>query len=229
MTGTELGTLCDEINGGAAIGDTLKFQLLNIARALVEQRRPWMVLRNTDTSKSVTTASTWQTAIDLSTITRFSRLYGDEPIKLFDGVNRIEPYRQVPWPARLSYFLNPNSFVLDQANKLLYLNGNVTFAGTLYVDYLKDSADITDSDTSTWSFPSWSHGLLAFMAVGMHKGGVDYDDINARMSPDNRAQAEQIVRMLESWDNEQQLSATTSSDPYQPTPGYRSGAININP
>jgi hypothetical protein len=33
-----------------------------MARALIEQRRPWMVLRNTNTSKTVTTANTWQTA-----------------------------------------------------------------------------------------------------------------------------------------------------------------------
>ena len=28
----------------------------------MEQRRPWTVLRNTDTSKTVTTANTWQIA-----------------------------------------------------------------------------------------------------------------------------------------------------------------------
>jgi hypothetical protein len=47
-----------------------------LAKALVEQRRPWVILRSTDTSKLVTAATTWQTAIDLSTITRFNRFYG---------------------------------------------------------------------------------------------------------------------------------------------------------
>ena len=37
-----------------------------MAKALVEQRRPWMVLCTTDTSKSVTTANIWQTAIAAS-------------------------------------------------------------------------------------------------------------------------------------------------------------------
>ena len=52
MTGIQLATLAEEINGGASIGSTLLEQLLNMAKALIEQRRPWMVLRSTDTSKT---------------------------------------------------------------------------------------------------------------------------------------------------------------------------------
>ena len=40
MTGTQLATLAEEINGGASIGSTLLEQLLNMAKALIEQRRP---------------------------------------------------------------------------------------------------------------------------------------------------------------------------------------------
>jgi hypothetical protein len=62
MTGTELSTFCEELNGGASIGDTLLFQFINLAKAMVEQLRPWMVLRASDTSKAVTAANTWQSA-----------------------------------------------------------------------------------------------------------------------------------------------------------------------
>jgi hypothetical protein len=58
MTGSELATFTTEVNGGASIGSTFFFQLFNICRTLVEQRRPWMMLRYTDTSKSVTAANT---------------------------------------------------------------------------------------------------------------------------------------------------------------------------
>ena len=75
MTGTELSTFCEELNGGASIGSTVLFQFINLAKAMVEQLRPWMVLRYTDTSKTVTAANTWQTAIDLSTIARLNRFY----------------------------------------------------------------------------------------------------------------------------------------------------------
>jgi hypothetical protein len=72
-------------------------------------------LRSTDSSETVTIANTWQTAIDLSTIARFNRFYGDEPIKLFDGNNRIVEYRQVPFDQRLAYYLVPNTFCYDEA------------------------------------------------------------------------------------------------------------------
>jgi hypothetical protein len=66
------------------------------------------------------------------------------------------------------------------------------------------------------------------MAVGIHKGGVDYDDINARMAQDNRGQAEAIVKMLESWDNEKQLAEISQTDPTTgPMDDWRPGAINI--
>jgi hypothetical protein len=232
MTGPELEVFATELNGGATISDTLLLQYLNLAKALVEQMRPWMILRKTDTSKSVTSGNTWQTAIDLSGITDFSRFYETDtsaPIKLFDGINRIEPYRQVPWDQRLYYKDVPNTFVFDEANKQLYLNGIVSFAGTLYIDYIQNSADITNDDSSSWIFPSWAHPLLGFYAVAINKGGVDYDDINARMAPDNRAQAQQIINMLSSWDNAKQQSALTNIDPYnRHTNGFRSGAINMD-
>jgi hypothetical protein len=226
MSGTQLSTFCEELNGGASIGSTLLFQFLNLAKALVEQRRPWMLLRATDSSKSVTAANTWQTAIELSTITRFSRFYGDNPIRLFDGTNRIVEYRQVPFEERLSYKDAPNTFVYDEATKTLYLNGTLSFAGTLYIHHIKDSADV-EAETS-WSFPSWAHPLLGYMAVAMNKGGVDYDEINARMAPENQQRANQIISMLEKWDNEKQLSARSQVDPLGISEGYRSGAIDMN-
>jgi hypothetical protein len=229
MTGPELATFAEELNGGASIGDTLLFQFINLAKAMVEQTRPWMLLRSTDTSLSVTAANTWQTAKSLSGIARFSRFYGDDPIQLFDGTNRIQRFRQVPWNMRLAYKDMPNTFVYDESTQTLYLNGTVQFAGSLYIDHVKDSPDITNADSSSWIFPSWSHSLLGFYAVAINKGGVDYDDVNARMAPDNRAQANAIIKHLEAWDAEKQLQAQQGVDPYNsPNDGYRSGAINIS-
>ena len=149
MTGPELETFCEETNGGASIGSTLLFQFINLAKAMVEQARPWEVLRYTDASVSVTPANTWQTAIDLSIIERFNRFYGEVPIKLFDGVNGIQKFRQVPWHQRLDYRNSPGTFVYDEANKTLYLNGTVQFAGTLYIDHIKDSPEL--STRAAWT------------------------------------------------------------------------------
>jgi hypothetical protein len=40
MTGSELATLNTELNGGASTGGTLLYQYFNLAKAMVEQRRP---------------------------------------------------------------------------------------------------------------------------------------------------------------------------------------------
>jgi hypothetical protein len=228
MTGTELETFCEEINGGASIGSTVLFQFINLAKAMVEQSRPWVLLRYTDTSTTVAAGNTWQTAIDLSAIARLSRFYGDTPIKLFDGANGIQYFKQVPFDKRLEYRNMPGTFVYDEANRTLYLNGTVQFAGTLYIYHVKDSPEITNDDSSSWVFPSWAHPLLGFYAVAINKGGVDYDDINARMAPENRAQAKLITDRLEWLDNEKQLQAQQGVDPYDdPQSGYRSGAIDL--
>jgi hypothetical protein len=46
MTGTQSETFCEDVTGGS-IGSTLLFQVLNLSKALIEQRRPWVLLRNT--------------------------------------------------------------------------------------------------------------------------------------------------------------------------------------
>ena len=68
MTGAELRTFIINLNGGAEIDSVLIEQFVNIAKAIIEGERDWMVLRKTDTSKSITPSSTWDTAIDTSTI-----------------------------------------------------------------------------------------------------------------------------------------------------------------
>src|SRR5258706_5066208 len=101
MDGATLSTFIDELNSGDSIGTTLKFQLVNAFKAILEQERPWMVLRKTDTSKTVATSNTWQTAISLATLTRFNRFYGSRPVRLFDGIQTSFKYHQVPFDDRL--------------------------------------------------------------------------------------------------------------------------------
>ena len=227
MTGVQLATFTEELNGGDSIGETLLFQLLNLAKGLVEQRRPWMDLRYTDVSKTVSASTNaWNTSIDISDIARFSRFYGKHAVKVFDGTNRIDRYIQKPFNQRLDYREAPFTFIHDVAGKKIYLNGSVS-AGTLWLDHIKNSADLAN-DTAEWIFPSWSHSILGFVAVGIHKGGIDYDEINARMAPDNRAQADAIMSMLETRDNELQLAAVEESDPSgRDEDGWRPNAINM--
>ena len=71
-----------------------------------------------------------------------------------------------------------------------------------------------------------THSHSAF-TVGIHKGGVDYDDINARMAADNRALAELTIKQLENWDNELQLNEQKGYEPYESSDGWRPDHINL--
>lgn len=229
--GTELTTFITTMNGGASIDAGLLDVLVDTAKAIIEEERPWMVLRKTDTSKSVATSSLWTTAIDISTITDFSRFYGEFPVRLFDGNNQIQRYRQVPFDRRLEYKDVSNTFCFDENAKRIYLNGVVPFAGTLYINYLatSTSVDLT-ADSAVWtSFPSRFLPLLGFYAVGVHKGAVDYDSINKLMLPSNQAVMSSLKNAMEKWDNERAMSSIENNDPTEEYDGsYRSGAVNRN-
>jgi hypothetical protein len=97
----------------------------------------------------------------------------------------------------------------------------------LWIDHIKDSVDIA-ADTS-WMFLSWAHPLVSIFAIGIHKVGIDYDDVNARMAPDNRATATTVLAQLENWDNGKQLAAQEQHDPLTKAgESWRPGAIDIS-
>lgn len=227
-TGQELTTFITGLNAEATIDPTLLETLVQTAQTIIEEERPWMVLRKTDVSKTVATSSTWQTAIDLSTITDFSRFYGDTPIRLFDGATRIEYYHLVPFDRRLEYKDVSHTACFDENAKLLYLNGTVAFAGTLYQSYISTSTAIdVDSASAVWSvFPSRFLPLVGFYAIGVYKGAVDYDSINRQMLPSNQAVMLALKNAMEKWDNERAQTAIEASDPSSFSPYPRGGAID---
>ncbi len=228
MIGTSLSTLCTSLNGGATIDATLLTQLINIGKNILEEERPWMVLRKTDTSKTVTTSNLYTTAISLATITQFNRFYGNFAVRLFDGANRIEYYRQVPWDERLVYKDVGNTFCYDANSGNIYLNGVVPFNGTLHINYLTTLIDIDlTSATEVWSpFPPRFGAILGFYAVGVNKGAIDYDEINKEMLPSNQTVLGALKNAMEKWDNELQSSAIEMNDPTDQFAYPRAGAID---
>lgn len=231
-TGQELSTFITSLNAEAVIDATLLDTLVATAATVIEEERPWMVLRKTDTSKTVTTGNTWQTAIDLSTITDFSRFYMNQDgvvIKLFDGSSRVQYIRLKSFDERLEYKDVSDTAVYDANSKQLYINGTVPFNGTLYIPYMTTTAEIDlTSASAVWSkFPKRFLPVLGYYAVGIFKGAVDYDDINRAMLPENRATLEALKNAMEKWDNEMQLATIQSNDPTEYAGGYpRLGAVN---
>lgn len=231
-TGAELYTFITSLNAEAPIDIDLATTLVETSRAVIEEERPWMSLRKTDSSKSVTAGNTWQTAIDLSTITDFSRFYMNQDgviLKLFDGTDRIEYIRLVPFDQRLEYKDVSNTAVYDANSKNLYINGTVSFAGTLYLPYMSTSTaiDLT-SESAVWTkFPTRFLPLLGYYAIQIWKGAVDWDDIQRQMLGENRITLIALKNALEKYDNEMQLATIQSNDPSEYPGGYpRLGAIN---
>lgn len=231
-TGAQLSTFITSLNAESTIDATLLDVLVDNAKAILEEERPWMVLRKTDTSKTVTTGNTWQTAIDLSTITDFSKFYVNDDgvvIKLFDGGNQIQYYLLKPFDKRLEYKDASNTCVFDENSKTLYLNGVVPFSGTLYISYISTSTSVDLTSTSAvWTaFPSRFLPILGYYAIGIYKGAIDYDSINRQMLPSNREVLNSLKNAMTDWDNEKQLASIQSNDPANfYDSGFRNGAIN---
>lgn len=232
-TGAQLYTFMTSLNGNATVESTLADVLVGSAQAILEEERPWEVLRKTDSSKTVTTGNTYQTAIDLSTISDFSRFYANQDgvvVKLFDGNNKIEYYILKTFDQRLEWKNVSNTCVYDENTKTLYLNGIVPFNGTLYIPYVSTSTpiDLTSADAVWALFPSRFLPIIAFYAIGIYKGAIDYDSINKEMLPTNQATLGALKNAMEKWDNEKQLAAVQSNDPSEYAGGYpRAGAVDV--
>ena len=213
-TGVELTTFITSLNGGATIDADLLDVLVDNAKTIIEEERPWEVLRKTDTSVSVTTGNTWETAHDLSAITDFSRFYG-EFIKLFDGNNRIDYIRLVPFDRRLENKDNGGTACYDENSKTLYLNGTIAFSGTLWIPYISTSTtvDLTSTDAVWTVFPSRFLPILGYYAISIHGGAIDYDSINRQMSPERRETVRALKNAMEEFDNNKQLNSLNFNDP----------------
>jgi hypothetical protein len=230
--GTELYGFINSLNAEADLDIDVATTLVENGKAILEEEREWMVLRKIDTSKTASPSNTWQTAIDLSTITDFSRMNVNQDgiaVKLFDGNDQIEYYRLKPFDQRLEWKNVSYTCVYDENAKMLYLNGNVPFLGTLYIPYVSVSPDIDlTSESAVWTnFPKRFLPLLAYYAIGIFKGGIDYDTINKQMLPTNQAVLESLKDAMNNWDNSKQLAVMQSNDPSEYPGGYpRAGAID---
>lgn len=243
MTPQELNNLCTQLNGDRPIDQALLESLLTTSKTVIEGERDWMNLRKTDFSITVPAnpITGWQTPISMAGIADFLRFYWDEgkdtyPIRLFDGQNRIEYYRQVPFSRRLEYKDVSNTFTYDPRTKNLYFNGIVNFSGVAYINYIVDTGDIDiendeqDIETSgVFPFPKRFHPVLAYYAVGINKGAIDYDDIVKMMLSTNAATLQALKNAMENWDTSIQLTEQMSTDPSGgDLPAFRPNAVNMS-
>jgi len=199
-------TLTEELTG-ETIDSTLFFQLLNIARVKREMLRPWQVLIKEDATKTTASGDTFETSKALPT--DFSRIMPWTKTRpqmvLVSGDDELD-YRQIAFGLRFMKRNVAGFFVIDLQNDLFFLTGSQSTAYTIHLFYLFNQADITTS-SQNWLFPDEFHPLLPFDVARTYKGGIDYDDINARMVRQHNVDIEDIESAMNLWDSQLSLSS----------------------
>ena len=195
MIGSEIKTMTETILDDT-VDDVLFYQLVNVSKNRIEGLRSWMMLRALDSSKTSTTGNAYQTAITLPTA--WQRTY-----KLMVGQDNL--YTQIPFDEQHSHRYSPNKYLVDVANNSYYLMGSLGQAETIYNYYIKKTDDIIATTAPVWD--DRFHSIIAYEVAAYIMGGVDADDIFARMSPVNASIAASILDGMEKWDADMQLTA----------------------
>ncbi len=196
MTGQQLKDLTTELLGGRELGDTLFLQLLNMAKGIIEGERDWRYLLTEDSANSAAAGDTYLT---MKTIpSRFLFPVSRDPVVLRNGTS-VVTYQTIGFTKRHDNQLTPGLVYFDYKNSQFALCGGVSQAYTIYLYYIAESADLTL--TTSWTFPTFAHPLLAYYVAALHKGGIDYDDVNRLMAPENRSIVDTIRRRLVQWDD----------------------------
>jgi len=202
MTRVQLLELTTDLLGGREMGTSKFTRLLNIVKNKREATRPWVYLEAEDSSNTASTSDTFLTAKTLPT--RFLRTVTDDKMVLRSGDNVLE-YKQLPFKSRQVEKDTNNRFYIDLKNNQFFLTGIVDQSYTIYFYYIQGSEDF-DDDADEWVFPARFHELLAYDVAVLEKGGIDYDDINARMAQFNGITAKELEQEMIKWDNELRLA-----------------------
>lgn len=183
MNGAELKTLTESILDGITLDETLFYQLLNIAKTKLEEMRLWQYLKKLDSSNQSTSAA----------ITLPADFAQDYKI----SVGTDQEYLPVPFEEQHIHRLTSNRYYINYAALTLHLLGTVR-SGLVHIFYKRFTDDIAVGTSP--EFPERFHPILAFYVAAYYQMGVDADDIFARMSPENKAAANELQRAMVSWD-----------------------------
>lgn len=178
---------------GEAIDETTFIEFLNICKNKREAERRWQFLLREDSSQ---TASAGDTYLTMKTLpSDFALDY-----RIYVGTSLIE-YLPTPFEERRFYRDSAKRYYIDFRNSQFALTGTGE-SGSIYFNYFAFTSDVSalaDTFPSVW--PDRFIPLLCFDVAAMFRGGVDFDDQNARMAPENRLSAQQLYQSMISWNN----------------------------
>jgi hypothetical protein len=219
MTGEELQQITSVLLDGRDMGASKYAQLLRTAKRVREGARPWMALRTVDTSKTWGPGDTYETLKDLPAdfrkpynVLKPRDLEGSQrtPIILISGDSVVYTYPTI-FGAHLAHKDINNLHYFDYANRKFGITGRMDRSYTVHLHYLKTTTDPAsdggDLDAWTWDLSPDDGIILAYDIAIAQKGGIDYDEINARMVQYHGVDVRQLFSNMVKWDDELQRSA----------------------
>ena len=210
MNGAELYALNTKFLGGLAMDETLFYQLLNMQKNMREMARDWMKLRTEDTTITFSASDSYLSTKDLPA--RFLRTYAfyDQygnlagPFIVTNSGAKVD-LKPIKFEQRFDYKDSDGFYYIDHKNGKIGRTGSIE--GTLHLFFLQGTEDIDEN--SEWELPpSEGYGaLLAYDVAIEHKGGIDWDTINANQVPYNQRKINQLEANLATWDARLQQAA----------------------
>lgn len=228
MNGQQILNTLAGLLGSEVIDPVVGLSLVNVARVIFQEDRPWEILKKTD--DSVTVPAGLNPNNPLTIPADFARFIDDKnEIILSNGTTINYRLRQAPLESKLLYQNQFGWFVMDEANGVFYILGQVPQQLTVYFNYISDPGDITL--TTQWgNFPVRFHKILPPICAAMYRLGVDYDSLNARNAADNELRANKLFTAMVNWDTNLALAAVQQTDPAAKYHGRRTfgGRSNYN-
>ena len=148
----------------------------------------WQYLKKLDSSNTASSGNNYTTGFTLPT--DFAEDY-----KVKVGLDT--EYFPVSFEDQHIYRNSSHRYYVDIAGNKFYLLGNGV-GGAIYLFYKQFTDDLTASTSPV--FPTRFHPILAYYVASYFQGGVDSDEIFAKMSPQNRLAGMELQRAMESWD-----------------------------
>ena len=196
MTGAQIITLFQNIVDDN-VDDDFELDLLNNAKNELEMERDWEFLKYMDTSLTWAVSDVYTTAHTLpSGFLKIVSVYLSGHLHPWVGVmmEHRERFKDL-W----------GRYFIDYRQSNLHLCGVTGQSRTITLCYIKATDDLTTA--TSWAFPAKLHRMLAFKMAEIYQGGVDYDDIAARMGTKNFAQYQILKRLAENWDADLKAAA----------------------
>lgn len=208
MTGSELKTLSTIFLGGNSLDDDFFYTYINAIKNMFEVSRDWVILRNFDNSITFTASDDYTSTKSLPS--RFLRTYApynsrnneQTGVYIVDSNGSKMPLKPIAFADRYNYKDTDGYYYLDMKNSKIGRTGSK--AGTLHLFFLQGTSDISES--STWEFPEFVHPYLPYLIAMDHKGGIDWDTVNANQVPYNQTRINQILSTANMWDSRLQLA-----------------------